>query len=332
MALEIQDISSINSQRLERFFLTGNQHPNLIEEVQQIQLPFADVLSKEWYFDGIRMGYSDWRLTKPVDLRWRYAMGVDLVTLQVNLNGSLMLEEQESRATFLLADHQHNLFYSQAGSQSSGVLKHTKGRVTLLMVQFSKAHFLALTQDANQTLHGFHENILQGKPAMLSPGNLPLEAAFKNVIANIVHCGYTAGIKKMYLLSKAIELLVLQAEASQAASQPAYRYLKSAYDQECISNAQQYLMNNVASPPSLSQLAKLAGINEYKLKRGFKEMFHNTVFGYLAEARLELAKNDLLQTTKTVTEIACELGYASVPHFSSAFKKKFGCSPNRVRR
>jgi AraC family transcriptional activator of pyochelin receptor len=332
MALEIQDISQINSQRLDSFFLTGNKHPTLIEHVQQIQLPFADVLSKEWYFDGIRMGYSDWRLSKPVDLRWRYAMGVDLVTLQVNLNGSLIMEDEGSRANFLLEDHQHNLFYSQAGTPSSGVLKNTKGRITLLMIQFTKDHFLALTQDANQTLNGFNENILQGKPAMLSPGNLPLEAAFKNVIANIVHCGYTAGIKKMYLLSKTIELLVMQAEASNAASQPAYHYLKSAYDKECIGYVQQYLMKNVASLPTLSQLAKIAGINEYKLKRGFKEMFNNTVFGYLAEARLELAKNDLLQTNKKVNEIASELGYSSVQHFSSAFKKKFGFSPNRVRR
>jgi AraC-like DNA-binding protein len=91
-------------------------------------------------------------------------------------------------------------------------------------------------------------------------------------------------------------------------------------------------MQHIESPPSLSQLAKIAGINEYKLKRGFKEMFNNTVFGYLAEARLELAKNDLVQSNKKVIEIASALGYCSLQHFSHAFKKKFGISPNQVRK
>jgi AraC family transcriptional regulator, transcriptional activator of the genes for pyochelin and ferripyochelin receptors len=127
-------------------------------------------------------------------------------------------------------------------------------------------------------------------------------------------------------------LLVLQAEISNLALMPAYHYLKSAHDKECIIYAQQYLMKHVESPPSLSQLSKIVGINEYKLKRGFKEMFNNTVFGYLAEARLELAKNDLLETDKKVNEIASDLGYCSVPHFSHAFKKKFGFSPGMLRK
>ena len=84
-------------------------------------------------------------------------------------------------------------------------------------------------------------------------------------------------------------------------------------------------------PPSLSELARIIGINEYKLKRGFKEIFGNTVFGYLSDARLEIAKMDLLENKKTVSEIALELGYSSLPHFSNAFKNKFGVSPAKLK-
>jgi AraC-like DNA-binding protein len=40
----------------------------------------------------------------------------------------------------------------------------------------------------------------------------------------------------------------------------------------------------------LVELAKITGLNEYKLKRGFKEVFNQTAFSYLSDLRLELAK------------------------------------------
>jgi AraC family transcriptional regulator, transcriptional activator of the genes for pyochelin and ferripyochelin receptors len=204
MAFDIQDISQVNLQLLNKYFLTGNKTQTLIEQTQTIELPFAEVISKEWYFDGIRMGYSDWRFSKPVDLKWGYDLGVDLITIHINLNGSLFIEAEEGRANCLMEDHHHNLFYSGSGTKSSGVLKNTNGRVTLFMIQFTKDNFLALTQDANQALNRFNEQVSEDKPAILSPLNLPLEAPCKNVIQNILNCGYKEGIKKMYLLSKTI--------------------------------------------------------------------------------------------------------------------------------
>jgi AraC-like DNA-binding protein len=135
----------------------------------------------------------------------------------------------------------------------------------------------------------------------------------------------------MYLLSKSIEFLVLQAEACNAASFPSLKYIKTDYDKSCIRHAQEYMMNHLEAPPGLSELSRIIGINEYKLKRGFKEVYGNTVFGYLSETRLEIAKNDLMKGNRTAGEIAAELGYSSVQHFSNAFKKKFGVSPNNLK-
>jgi len=153
-----------------------------------------------------------------------------------------------------------------------------------------------------------------------------------NGINAIVDCKYQPELKKMFLLSKSIELLVLQAEAYNKAKDGGPKFLKTEYDKERIIYAREYLIKHLDMPPGLSELARAAGINEYKLKKGFKETFGNTVFGYLAETRLELAKNDLLDKKKSVSEIAFELGYSSVQHFSNAFKKKFGVSPGRLSR
>jgi len=104
------------------------------------------------------------------------------------------------------------------------------------------------------------------------------------------------------------------------------------YDRERILFARDYVIRHIADPPGLLELSRLAGINDFKLKKGFKEVFGQPVFAYLADVRLEMARTELMNKDKPVTEIAFELGYSSLQHFSSAFKKKFGVSPKRYGR
>lgn len=72
------------------------------------------------------------------------------------------------------------------------------------------------------------------------------------------------------------------------------------------------------------------GINEYDLKKGFKEQFGRTVFGYLGEQRMSLAYELLKTKTQTIGEISSVVGYKNPQHFSSAFKKRFGLSPRQI--
>jgi AraC-like DNA-binding protein len=78
-------------------------------------------------------------------------------------------------------------------------------------------------------------------------------------------------------------------------------------------------------------VAKNVGLNVYKLKRGFKEVYNISVFKYLTEQRLNLAYQYLKETQKTAAEIAFQLGYATPQHFSHMFKKRFGITPHQVK-
>lgn len=88
------------------------------------------------------------------------------------------------------------------------------------------------------------------------------------------------------------------------------------------------LEENLASPPGLSKISKLVGLNEYDLKKRFKEHYGNTVFGYLAEMRMQYAWKLLQDEKKTVGEASTMVGYKNPQHFSAAFKKRFGFSPS----
>lgn len=251
---------------------------------------------------------------------------LDMVTLYFNIKGKTTIVNQNSDKPFELGKYQHNLFYSQTGE---GTIKNDNLYMDTFMIQFNKDAFLRLTEDSNEVLKRFGGNVLEGKTISLSDDSLYMDINMLNAINAIVNCKYQHDLKKMFLLSKCMELLVLQAEAYNSVNTRTNNYLKTEYDKERIVYAREYLIQHLDMPPSLSGLAKVAGINEYKLKKGFKELFGNTVFGYLAEARLELARIELLERSKTITEIAFELGYSSTQHFSNAFKQKFGVSPGK---
>jgi len=296
----------------------------LVENTMHINLPFADAKMQQWYFNGIRMGYSNWHYKDRVEMEWRGDL--DMVTLYFNMKGKTTIDNKDFKKPFELGKYQHNLFYSQSGE---GTLKNDELYVNTFMIQFNTDAFLRLTQDANDVLKRFGDEVLRGKTVALSGSSLYMDIHMLTAINNVVNCKYPHDLKKMFLLSKSIELLVLQAEAYNNLHNGAAKYLKTEYDKERIIYAREYLVQHLDMPPSLTELAKAAGINEYKLKKGFKETFGNTVFGYLADTRLELAKTDLLERKKSASEIAFELGYSSVQHFSTAFKKKFGVSPTK---
>lgn len=96
-----------------------------------------------------------------------------------------------------------------------------------------------------------------------------------------------------------------------------------------IKNAKEHLLQHMDTPPGLKELAKIAGLNEYQLKVGFKEIYGNTVFGFLLDHKLDHARMLLDSSKYQVNEVAYQIGYANPSHFIAAFKKKFGVTPKK---
>lgn len=332
MSFQLKDIPATHFRQLDRFFEQGGADQPLTEIAQCIVHPLVEGLATEWYFDGVRMGYSDWKYQQAVDLPWKYAIQIELITLQVNLRGSVYMGRQSRQAPRLFTGQQHNLFYANRHDANEGFLRSEQRRSSMFFVQFTRDAFLRIAAQANEPLQRFCDRVVQGQSTLLCNNNLPVEPAMLNIIRNIVHCPYKDGLKHLFLLSKSIELLVLQAEACTQQQATGHQYLKTASDVDAIADARAYIMNHLDAPPGLPALARIVGLNEYKLKRGFKEVYGNTVFGFLAETRLSMASDQLINSTQSVAAIATTLGYASPQHFSKAFRKKFGLSPQQFRR
>jgi len=300
--------------------------PGLIENVTRIELPFADAVLSHWRFDGIHMIHTDWHYKARSDMAFRNDL--DIVQLHFNLRGKVLLNSDQFEKPLDFGHNQHNMLY---GNGNAGIITNENLYASQFQIQFTRDSFLQLTENANDTLKRFSEKVLLGKTVLLSEQHLPIDLSIQQAIDAILNCKYQQGLKKMFMLSKAIEILVLQAEAFNCLKLRKKAVARTDYDKDRIHYAREYVLLHIDTPPSLSELARVAGLNEYKLKHGFKEMFRTTVFGYLAEKRLELARDYLSDPNKSVTDIADLLGYSSIQHFSYAFKKKFGHSPREVR-
>ena len=101
------------------------------------------------------------------------------------------------------------------------------------------------------------------------------------------------------------------------------------YDFNTIKKVHQYVLEHLDQPlPSLPELAKLFSTNEFKLKRGFRLLYHNTIFKFHLEKRLEVARLKIQNTPTSLKQIAQDHGFRNYSHFSKAFKARYGHKPS----
>ncbi|MFU1798347.1 AraC family transcriptional regulator [Paenibacillus azoreducens] len=101
-------------------------------------------------------------------------------------------------------------------------------------------------------------------------------------------------------------------------------------DMQKIREARDIMIERMVDPPSLMELSRLIGMNDFKLKVGFKEMYGTTVFGYLRDKRLEKALALLQQGHLNVNETSCAIGYSNSSYFSEVFREKYGINPGQL--
>ena len=99
----------------------------------------------------------------------------------------------------------------------------------------------------------------------------------------------------------------------------------------CIRDRMQYIDFNYSRIISLEDLSTLAGVNKTTLISIFKEVYGTTPIRYINRIRLRKAKELLVNTDTSVSEIADLVGFQSIHYFSRFFKAKENCTPMEYR-
>ncbi len=117
------------------------------------------------------------------------------------------------------------------------------------------------------------------------------------------------------------------AEAAQRYSLQSRYGLRNAH----IVAAVRLMTDHMEEPMSPSEIAAKLGISTRQLERLFERYMKCSPKKFATDLRLERARNLLLQTELSATEIAHACGFASAGHFSRVYKSRFGVTPSRQR-
>jgi AraC-like DNA-binding protein len=151
------------------------------------------------------------------------------------------------------------------------------------------------------------------------------------VAHQVLNCPLQGPARRLFMESKALEILALQLGTLSSAN-PNEGPAPNREELNRLEEARRILDREFADPPSLLTLARRVGLNDFKLKRGFRQIYHTTVFGYVRMLKMERAKTMLEEGDLNVSEVAVAMGYTCLGHFSEAFRKRFGVAPREFRK
>jgi AraC family transcriptional regulator, transcriptional activator of the genes for pyochelin and ferripyochelin receptors len=135
-------------------------------------------------------------------------------------------------------------------------------------------------------------------------------------------------VRRVYLESKTLEILALKVKQYLDDREPSTsQSMLRKKDIELIIEARKILLDNLDNPPTIIELARQAGTNENKLKKGFKKLFNTSIYKLLENERLDKAKLLIADGKYSIKEIASKVGYKHAGHFTAKFKEKFGILP-----
>ncbi|MBK8405754.1 MAG: helix-turn-helix transcriptional regulator [Saprospiraceae bacterium] len=138
-----------------------------------------------------------------------------------------------------------------------------------------------------------------------------------------------ANTLRLFLQGKAIEILSLFFSGSKPDTETC-PFLNDEFTVRKIKKAKELLIQSYSNPPTITELAKAIGLNEFQLKVGFKEIYGNSPYQYLLDHKLEIARQLLTQDKMQVGEVADRIGYTNTSHFIAAFKRKYGLTPKKM--
>ncbi len=149
------------------------------------------------------------------------------------------------------------------------------------------------------------------------------------VLSQLFHYNLNPSIKNLYYKGKGYELLSLYFNRSEDPNAEQCPFLIDEENVLKIKKAKEIIIENMSEPPGLDDLSDQVGLSLKKLKMGFKQIYGDTVYGYLFDYKMNYARQLLDSGSYNVNEVGLKIGYSTGSHFIAAFKKKFATTPKK---
>jgi AraC-like DNA-binding protein len=197
---------------------------------------------------------------------------------------------------------------------------------------FCRPEFIRSALNAgDMTGTGHIGRFLCDNTASINYCQLPVTAEILAAAQSILSSPYENRVRLLHMEAKALELYCLILSAFDRLSDAVNEQYSEA-DQRCLHHAREILSSRFNPVPTIHSIAREVGLNETKLKCGFKTLCGKTVFEYGQLCRMERAMRLLRDQHLPIGLVADAVGYSHQTSFASAFKNHFGYQPKEIRR
>jgi AraC family transcriptional regulator, transcriptional activator of the genes for pyochelin and ferripyochelin receptors len=300
---------------LSRHHIPGSKISALRNGHGQLMLQEVDSPSCKLY-------YSAFRIEKKTVLNIRD--DGPFMSVYIALQNEKHLEI-EGLGAISLREGQYNLFYAPKYAVSSA---HEPGREYISISLRYAMDALEEMSDYFPKVDRFIEKVNKGEPAMLLEDHAWVTREIQDTIFRIVHCSKEQSCYPIFfdLLVKTL-LFHLLLQSVQKQPRSVYNH----YEISGIHEAREMISRNLKYHYRIPEIAQKVGMNEFKLKNGFREVFGDGLYEYLLGERMRAARNMLHEAGRNIKEIAGLMGYKSVNSFIKAFKRTFNQTPGEFR-
>lgn len=149
------------------------------------------------------------------------------------------------------------------------------------------------------------------------------------VLSQMMNYNLHPSIKELYVRGKVYELISLYFNKTKDADLEQCPFLADEDNVRRIKMAKEIMISRMVEPPTLDELSKEIGLSLKKLKEGFKQIYGDSVYGFLLDYKMEFARKMLETGAHNVNEVGLRVGYSTASHFIASFKKKYGTTPKK---
>ncbi|WP_246796855.1 GlxA family transcriptional regulator [Burkholderia perseverans] len=139
-----------------------------------------------------------------------------------------------------------------------------------------------------------------------------------------LHCGPDRASKVIHQMT-----VSRQSGASFVERRAALGYLS--VDDATVRHAVLLMEENLEAPLTVAVIARMTGTSVRHLERAFAAEMHTSPNAFYRRMRLRYARWMLVNTTRRITDVAYECGFADAAHFIRAFREAYGVTPGRLR-
>lgn len=186
----------------------------------------------------------------------------------------------------------------------------------------------------SRNTNSLSENVVAFQHETSFSKTFPICNRTRMVLDALLNHNYSGNLANIFVNAQTQMLLLYSLDSLEEKEQEtsSVKFLSNEADREKLLKAREILLQNIGEPITIKALSRKVAMNECYLKKGFKEMFGSTIFDFYQSQRMEHAKYLLYEKGLTVTEVSILLGYSSISHFSTAFKKHTGLKPCELLR